>query len=155
MLKNIPSILSPDLLKILMEMGHGDEIVIADGNFPAASIAPHTVSQQLIRLDGHGVPAVLEAILKVFPLDQYVKKPVILMQVDSGDPVETPIWEQYRKIIKVSGEPSDDFELMEHFAFYERAKNAYAVVTTGESTQYANVILKKGCIISRVMKNVL
>ena len=112
MLKNIPSILSPDLLKILMEMGHGDEIVIADGNFPAASIARHTASRRLIRLDGYGVPAVLEAILKVFPLDQYVEKPVILMQVDPGDPVETPIWEQYRKIIKASGEPLDDFELM-------------------------------------------
>ncbi|MGD1043224.1 MAG: RbsD/FucU domain-containing protein [Sedimentisphaerales bacterium] len=148
MLKNIPSILSPDLLKILMEMGHGDEIVIADGNFPAASIARHTASRKLIRLDGHGIPAVLEAILKVFPLDQYVKKPAVLMQVDPGDTVETPIWEQYRKIIKASGEPLEDFELLEHFDFYERAKNAYAVVTTSESAQYANVILKKGCIIS-------
>jgi L-fucose mutarotase len=146
MLINIPSILSPYLLKTLMEMGHGDEIVVADGNFPAASIARHTASRRLIRLDGHGVPTVLEAILKVFPLDQYVEKPVSLMQVDSGDPVKTPIWDQYRKIIKASNEQFEDFELIEHFAFYERAKNSYAVVATSESAQYANVILRKGCI---------
>jgi L-fucose mutarotase len=153
MLKNIPSILSPDLLKILAEMGHGDEIVIADSNFPAASIARHTASRKLIRLDGHGVPAVLEGILKVFPLDQYVKKPAVLMQVDPGDTVETPIWDQYRKIVKASGEPLDDFELMEHPAFNERAKNAYAVVATGELSQYANVILRKGCVISSLKEN--
>jgi len=105
-------------------MGHGDEIVIADSNFPAASIARHTTSRKLIRLDGHSVPAVLKAILKVFPLDQYVKKPAVLMQVDPGDTVKTPIWDQYRKIVKASGEPLDDFELMEHLAFNERAKNS-------------------------------
>ena len=87
MLKNIPSMLSPELLKVLMEMGHGDEIVIADGNFPAASIALETVSGQLIRLDGHGVPEVLKAILQLFPLDGYADKAVALMEVVSGDPV--------------------------------------------------------------------
>ncbi|HIJ69841.1 MAG TPA: fucose isomerase [Planctomycetes bacterium] len=147
MLKNIPDILSPQLLKVLMEMGHGDQIVIADCNFPAASIALKTVSAQLIRLDGHGVPAVLEAILKVFPLDQYVQKPVSLMEVVDGDEVETPIWGRYREIIKASGEPWGDFELLQRFEFYERAKNAYAVIATSESARYANVILKKGCII--------
>lgn len=141
MLKNIPSILTPELLKILMEMGHGDELVIADGNFPAASIA-----QRLVRLDGHGCPPVLEAILKLFPLDIYVDKPVALMQVVPGDNVETPIWDQYRKIVKESGEKFDDFELVERFAFYERAKKAYAVVATSESALYANIILKKGII---------
>lgn len=147
MLKNIPSILSPDLLKILMEMGHGDEIIIADGNFPAASIALKTTSQQLIRLDGHGVPAVLEAILKVCPLDQYVEKPIALMEVCPGDDVKTPIWDQYRKILKASGENFEDFEYIERFAFYERAKKTYAVVATSEAKQYANIIIKKGCII--------
>lgn len=141
MLKNIPNILSPRLLKILMEMGHGDEIVIADGNFPAASIA-----RRLIRLDGHGVPPVLEAILKLFPLDPYVEKPVSLMQVVPGDPVKTPIWDEYRTIIKASAEPFKDFEMVERFAFYERAKKAYAVVATSESALYANIILKKGVI---------
>jgi L-fucose mutarotase len=141
MLKNIPSILSPQLLKILMEMGHGDELVIADGNFPAASIA-----QRLIRLDGHGVPSVLEAILKLFPLDPYVEKPVSLMQVVPGDTVKTPIWDEYRAILEKSGEPFKEFEMVERFAFYERAKKAYAVIATSESALYANIILKKGVI---------
>lgn len=142
MLKNVPSILSPELLKILMEMGHGDEIVIADGNFPSASMA-----QKLIRLDGHGVPLVLEAILKVFPLDPYVDKPVGLMQLVPGDTVKTPIWDEYRTILKASDESEkfDDFESIERFAFYERAKKAYAVIATGERALYANIILKKGC----------
>jgi L-fucose mutarotase len=143
MLKSIPSILSPELLKVLMEMGHGDELVIADGNFPAASIA-----QRLIRADGHGVPPILEAVLKLFPLDIYVKKPVALMQLVPGDTVKTPIWEEYRKIIKASGEKFDDFENVERFAFYERARKAYAVVATSESALYANIILKKGVVIS-------
>lgn len=142
MLKNISGILSPDLLKILMEMGHGDELVIADGNFPAASIA-----QRLIRADGHGVPSVLEAVLKLFPLDIYVPKPVALMQVVPGDTVETPIWDVYDRIIRASGEKFDGFENVERFAFYERAKNAYAVVATGESALYANIILKKGVVV--------
>ena len=143
MLKNIPSILSPELLKILMEMGHGDEIVIADGNFPSASIA-----QKLVRLDGHGVPPVLEAILKVFSLDPYVEKAVGLMQLVPGDTVKTPIWDEYRTILKASDESEkfDDFETIERFAFYERAKKAYAVIATSESALYANVILKKGCV---------
>ena len=141
MLKHIPRILTPDLLKILTEMGHGDEIVIADGNFPAASIA-----QRLVRLDGHRCPPVLEAILKLLPLDIYVDKPVALMQVVPGDNVKTPIWDQYRKIIKASGEKFDDFELVERFEFYDRAKKAYAVVATSESALYANIILKKGII---------
>ncbi|MHC4266516.1 MAG: RbsD/FucU family protein [Planctomycetota bacterium] len=141
MLKNVPNVLSPELLKILMEMGHGDELVIADGNFPAASIA-----QRLVRLDGHGCPPVLEAVLKLFPLDTYVNKPVALMQVMSGDDVKTPIWGQYRKIVKDSDEKFDDFEIVERFEFYERAKKAFAVVATSESTLYANIILKKGIV---------
>lgn len=141
MLKNIPDILSPELLKYMMEMGHGDELVIADGNFPSASLA-----QRLVRADGHGVPALLEAILKVFPLDPYVERPVSLMAVVPGDPVETPIWGEYHGIIKASGEPHEQFEFMERYAFYERAKQAYTIVATSESALYANVILKKGCV---------
>ncbi|MBN1766817.1 MAG: L-fucose mutarotase [Sedimentisphaerales bacterium] len=144
MLKNIPSILSPELLKVLMEMGHGDEIVIADGNFPAASMA-----QRLIRSDGHGIPEMLEAVLKVFPLDVYVEKPAILMQVVPGDNVETPIWDKYNKIIRAGGEKFDGFDTIERFAFYERAKKAYAVVATSESALYANIILKKGIIVPK------
>jgi L-fucose mutarotase len=125
-----------------MEMGHGDEIVIADGNFPAASIA-----QRLIRLDGHNVPEVLEAVLKFFPLDIYVKRPVGLMEVVPGDNVKPVIWEEYRKIIIESKEPFKEFEHIERFAFYERAKKAYAVIATSESSLYANIILKKGVVI--------
>lgn len=139
MLKGIPSILSPELLKILMEMGHGDEIIIADGNFPAASHA-----QRLVRCDGHGVPEVLEAVLKLLPLDQYVEKPVALMDVVPGDTVVPVIWEEYKAEIAKYGDV--EIEFMERFAFYERAKKAYAIVATGESAQYANVILKKGVI---------
>ena len=142
MLKNIPNILSPDLLKILMEMGHGDEIVIADGNFPAAS-----VTQRLVRLDGHNVPDVLKAILKFFPLDTYVEFPVGLMAVTPGDKVKPVIWDEYRKIIIESKEPFKDFEYIERFNFYERAGSAYAVIATSESALYANIILKKGIVL--------
>ena len=142
MLKNIPCILSPKLLKILMEMGHGDELFIADGNFPGASMARH-----LVRLDGHGVPEVLEAVLKLFPLDIYVETPVVLMQVVPGDNIQTPIWDEYDRIIRASGEKFNGFEKVERVAFYERAKSAYAVIATSESSLYANVILKKGCVI--------
>lgn len=140
MLKNIPSIISPELLKILMEMGHGDEIVIGDGNFPAASMA-----QRLVRLDGHGVNEILDAVLKLMPLDTYVEAPVALM--DNGDAENLPpIWADYKNTVNVN-EGEKNFELVERFAFYERAKKAYAVVATGETAIYANIILKKGVVI--------
>ena len=144
MLKSIPNILSPDLLKILMEMGHGNEIVIADGNFPAASMA-----KRLVRLDGHGIPEILEAILKFFPLDTYVEKPVGLMAVVAGDDYKPVIRDEYRKIILESREPFTDFEYIERFAFYEKARNAYAVIATSESALYANIILKKGVVVAK------
>ncbi len=144
MLKGIPSILSPELLKVLMEMGHGDEIVLADGNFPAASIA-----QRLVRLDGHDIPKILDSVLRLFPLDTYVKKPVALMAVTPGDKIQPVIWEEYKKVILDSKEPFADFEFVERFAFYERARKAYAVVATGESALYANIILKKGVVVSK------
>ena len=142
MLKQIPNILSPDLLKILMEMGHGDELVIADGNFPSASIA-----RRLVRLDGHGIPEILNALLNFFPLDTYVKLPIGLMAVTPGDTIKPVIWEEYRKIILESKEPFNDFEYIERFTFYERAKKAYAVIATSESALYANIILKKGVVV--------
>lgn len=140
MLKNISPILSPELLITLMEMGHGDELVIGDGNFPSASIA-----QRLIRADGHGVPELLDAILKLFPLDQYVSCPAALM--DNGDSANPPeIWAAYKQVIE-KNEGDKEIELVERFAFYERAKKAYAVVATGETAIYANIILKKGVVI--------
>jgi L-fucose mutarotase len=138
MLKGIPSILSPELLKILMEMGHGDELVIADGNFPAAAIA-----QRLVRSDGNMVPELLEAIMKFFPLDKYVPKPVALMALVPGETYRPEIWETYRAICKKQ-EYFTDFESVERFEFYERAKKAYAVIATSETALYANIILKKG-----------
>jgi L-fucose mutarotase len=141
MLKNVPPIIPPELMKVLMEMGHGDEIVLADGNFPAASVA-----QRLVRCDGHGVPELLEAVLKFLPLDVYVDRPVALMAVVPGDKTKPTIWEQYRAIINASSEKFADFELVERFAFYERAKQAYAVVATSEKALYANIILKKGVL---------
>ena len=144
MLIGIPKILSPDLLKILMEMGHGDEIVLADGNFPSSSHG-----NRLIRADGHGVVPLLEGILTLFPLDNYVEHPVMLMKVVEGDKVTTPIWNDYDRIIKGRTCLSNPFLYVERFAFYERAKQAYAVVATGETALYANVILKKGIIQER------
>jgi L-fucose mutarotase len=141
MLKGIPNILSPGLLKILMEMGHGDEIVIADGNFPAASHA-----QRLLRCDGHGAPPLLDAILQLFPLDTFIKQPVALMAVSAGDHYTPDIWPAYKKIIQKHDPSFGDFELVERAAFYERAKKAHAIVATGEMARYANIILKKGLI---------
>lgn len=140
MLKGIPSILSPELLKVLMEMGHGDEIILADGNFPAAS---HT--DRLLRSDGHGVPELLKAVLSLFPLDTYSENSVALMAVVPGDPVETPIWGVYESIIREQTTPA--IEHVERFAFYERAKKAYAIVATSEKALYANIILRKGVVV--------
>ena len=141
MLKGIPPILAPELMKILMEMGHGDEIVLADGNFPAAAVA-----RRLVRCDGHGVPELLEAVLKLLPLDIYVDRPVALMSVVPGDQTKPTIWDQYRALLQASGERFCDFEFVERFAFYERAKQAFAVVATSEKALYANIILKKGVL---------
>lgn len=142
MLKNIPTILSPELLKILHEMGHGDEIVIADGNFPAASLA-----HRLVRCDGHQASALLEAILALLPLDTYVDKPVTLMQVvDQRQETAPEIWETYQSILKKHQVSSTQIGYEERFKFYEKAKNAYAIIATSEKVLYGNMILKKGVI---------
>ncbi|KOP67861.1 fucose isomerase [Bacillus sp. FJAT-18019] len=142
MLKGISPLLSPELLKILMEMGHGDEFVLADANFPAAS---HV--QRLVRANGHGIPSLLRAILPLFPLDSYVESPLALMAVMPGDPVKTPIWDDYRKIVQQFHAASPEFDEMERGCFYERTRKAYAIVSTGERALYDNVILKKGVVI--------
>lgn len=141
MLKNIPKIISPELLKTLMEMGHGDEIVIGDGNFPA-----ETYGKRVIRCDGHGVPELLDAIMQLFPLDTYTDKPVMLMEVVPGDPVVPVIWDEYKEIIKKYEPENCKIDMIERYAFYERAKQAYAVIATGEEAIYANIILKKGVV---------
>jgi L-fucose mutarotase len=140
MLKNIPAIISPELMYTLMQMGHGDELVLADGNFPAEAMG-----QRVVRADGHGVPELLEAILKFFPLDWFVEKPAFLMQAGKG--AETPvIWDEFRKIVRAAEPEFKDFALVERFAFYEQSKKAYAIVASGEKAIYANIILKKGVV---------
>jgi len=144
MLKHIPPILSPELLKVLCEMGHSDRIVLADGNFPAESVGKQCI---VIRCDGHGVPELLDAILQFFPLDTYTEKPVSLMEVMPGDPVKTPIWDEYRAIVAKYDERGDDvIGTIERFRFYEEARTAYAIVATGEKAVYANVMLQKGVV---------
>lgn len=140
MLKGIPAILSPELLKVLMEMGHGDTLVIADGNFPGASMA-----QRLVRLDGHGAAPLLDAVLTLFPLDTYVETPVNLMQVVPGDKVLTPIWTEYGRTIEKHA-PGTQIGQVERFQFYDLARKAYCVVQTGETALYANILLQKGVV---------
>ncbi|MFT3984029.1 MAG: RbsD/FucU domain-containing protein [Lachnospiraceae bacterium] len=144
MLKGVPKILSPELLKVLCEMGHSDRLVISDGNFPAESMGKNAV---VIRCDGHGVPELLDAILQLFPLDSYVEHPVNLMEVMKGDPVETPIWDEYKNIVrKYDARGEQAVGNIERFAFYEEAQKAYAIIATGESALYANVMLQKGVV---------
>lgn len=145
MLKGIPKILSPELLKVLCEMGHSDRLVIGDGNFPAETMGKDAI---VIRMDGHSACDVLDAILQVFPLDTYVEKPVNLMEVMPGDNVETPIWDEYEKIVAANDERGGAaIGHIERFAFYEEAKKAYAIIATGESALYANVMLQKGVVV--------
>lgn len=143
MLKGIPAILPPELLKVLCEMGHGDEITIGDANFPGTSLC-----SRVIRMDGHGVPDILDAILSLMPLDQYVDHPAGLMQVMPGDKTETPIWDIYKEILgKHEERGAGCLEEIERFAFYDRVKEkSYAVIMSGEKATYANIILKKGVI---------
>lgn len=145
MLKGISPIISPELLKALCEMGHGDELVIADGNFPAESMGKNAV---VVRADGHGTAEILDAVLSLIPLDRYTEKPVALMEVVPGDNCPTPeIWQEYEKIFNKYEPDHHEIEMTERFAFYERAKNAYLIISTGETAIYANVLLKKGVVI--------
>ena len=146
MLKGIPKILSPELLKILCEMGHGDTICIADGNFPSESVGKNA---KVVRADGHSVTALLDAVLAVMPLDTYGDEPVKLMALTEGDKgrVETPIWDEIRGIV-AARDPRETgvVGFLERFSFYDEARKAYAVVATGETALYGNVLLRKGVI---------
>lgn len=144
MLKGIPAILSPELLCALSQMGHGDELIIADGNFPCQSVGKDSI---VIRADGHGVPEILDAILQLFPLDTYTEKPVGLMEIVKGDNVETPIWEKYNELLEKHEPNHHEIEYIERFAFYERAKKAYLIIATSEQALYANILLKKGVVV--------
>lgn len=140
MLKGIPHILGPDLLHALQAMGHGDEITIVDGNYPGASAGP-----RLIRADGHSGTELLEAILTLMPLDDFVPDPAIVMQVVGDAGQKPPIVAEYEKIVH-RFEPKMAVTSLERFAFYKRANAGYAMVQTGEQRLYGNIILKKGVI---------
>ena len=139
MLKGISPLIPPELLKILAEMGHGDEIVLGDANFPAASMG-----KRVVRCDGLGVVELLDAILALLPLDTYVAAPVALMATTAGDP-EPPIWKEIAAAVEKHA-PGTGIEFNERFPYYDRSRSAFAVVQTGETALYANVILKKGVI---------
>lgn len=134
MLKGISPAVSPDLLKTLAEMGHGDEIVISDAHFPA-----HTFNPRVLRADGLGADTLLAGIIPLFELDAYAT-PVVMMDAVPGDTLDPDVEARYRKALGYSGE----IERMERYAFYERAKKAYAVIVSGETAKYGNIILKKG-----------
>ena len=134
MLKGISPLISPELLKILAEMGHGDEIIFADAHFPG-----HTFNGRVVRADGLKIDALLAALLPIFELDAYAI-PVGMMQAVEGDSLDPSVEERYRKALAYSGQ----VERIERYAFYERAKAAYAVVMTGELAKYGNILLKKG-----------
>ncbi|MDR1155598.1 MAG: fucose isomerase [Bacteroidales bacterium] len=139
MLKGIHRFISPELLKALMEMGHGDEIVLGDSNFPSASHAQH-----LVRSDGHRIPDLLGAILPLFPLDYAVGHAAVLMGCN-GNP-QPSVWNRYREILNAYPEGDKPFSVISKIEFYQQAKSAYCIVATGESETFANIILRKGVI---------
>ncbi len=144
MLKHIPPVLSPALLKVLAEMGHGDTLVLADANFPAESTAK---GARIVRCDGLGIPVLLDAILQLFPLDAYIAQPVTLMESEPGNMESVAIWKDYASIIsRYEKIVPNGIRYMERFAFYDECRKAYAVVATGERELYANMILQKGVI---------
>jgi L-fucose mutarotase len=138
MLKGISPCISPELLKVLAEMGHGDEIVLADAHFPG-----HAFSARVLRADGVNIPALLDGILPIFELDQYAP-PLAMMAAVPGDRLDPKVETSYMKAIRKHAPAAKAPVRVERFAFYERAKKAFAVVMTGETAKYGNLILKKG-----------
>lgn len=141
MLRNIPSILSPDLLWSLRAMGHGDDLVIADANFPATALGA-----RCHRLDGVTATDVLQAVLTVLPLDQFVPNPAVVMEVVDDPNAVPPIVAQFQDIMTTTADNPTALDKLERFAFYDRAKSAFAIVQTGETRLYGNIILKKGVL---------
>lgn len=139
MLKNISPLFSPELLAALYRMGHGDEIVLADAHFPG-----HRINQHVIRADGLKIADLLDAILPLYALDSYVDDPVVMMECVPGDEPDPNVEADYRTVIDDYAPETPPIAFFERFEFYERAKSAFAVVMTGETRKYANVILKKG-----------
>ena len=138
MLKGLSPFLSPDLLKVLAEMGHGDEIILADAHFPG-----HTFCRRVLRADGVDISTLLDAILPVFELDSYAP-PLVMMQVVKGDTLDPQVETDYLLAILPHAPQATAPERIDRFAFYERARNVYAVLMTGETRKYGNILLKKG-----------
>lgn len=139
MLKGIHPAISPELLKILAEMGHGDELVLSDAHFPA-----HSLHQKVVRADGLSVATLLEGIAPLFEFDAYVDAPLVMMQVVPGDTLDPEVEKRYLNAIKSAVGSVPNLTRIDRFAFYDRAKQAYAVVITGETAKYGNIIIKKG-----------
>ena len=145
MLRHIPDCISPELLKVLHEMGHGDRIVIGDANFPAKSVSKGNIN---IRCDGHRATEILDAILELMPLDEFAEKPVLIMDKSTQHKdLETPVWDEFKEIvIKHNNKGTEMVGFIDRFAFYEEAKKAYATISTTEKAFYACIILQKGCL---------
>lgn len=140
MLKGIPKIISPELMKCLMEMGHSDVLILADANYPGASHA-----KRIVRMDSVEIPELLEAILQFFPLDHFIPNPVRLMRNLPSEPVPE-IWDTYREILKKYDEDNifNDFDFIDRLPFYKESEQAYVIVQTGDTARYANIVLQKG-----------
>lgn len=145
MLKGIPSCISPELLKVLHEMGHGDTLVIGDANFPAASCAANGIN---IRCDGHKATEILDAVLQLFPLDEFVEKPVTIMdKMPMHKDLDCPVWEEFSNIVsEYDKRGKEAVTYIDRFSFYEAAKNAYAIISTTETAFYSCIIIQKGCL---------
>ena len=139
MLKGISPVISPELINILMRMGHGDEIILADAHFPG-----ETFNDTVIRADGIRIPDLLEGILPLFELDTYVDHSLIMMAAVEGDQLDPAVEKSYIEKVQITNPYINEVERIDRFAFYERAKSAFAVVMTGETAKYGNIILKKG-----------
>ena len=142
MLKKISPLISPELLKILAEMGHGDEILLADANFPAHSCK----AKHAVRADGIGIPALMEAILELFPLDTFVEQPAVMMNVVQGDDYVPEVWPEYFRILAKYGVGEKQVQRLDRYPYYDRADLTYCVAVSGETARYGNIILKKGVI---------
>lgn len=140
MLRNIPKILPPDLVKYMMEMGHSDVLILADANFPGTAHA-----KRIVRMDSVLIPELLEAVLQLFPLDNFIENPVRLMRNLPTEPVPT-IWDTYRELLHKYDRDGafHEFEFIDRLPFYEDAEKAYVIVQTGDESRYANIILQKG-----------
>lgn len=141
MLKGLHPLLGAELIHVLALMGHGDELVIADANFPAAANA-----RRLIAMPGTDVPELAHAVLSVFPLDTFVDRPLVRMAVDGDEGAIPPVISEVAALALAAGEGTGHFAVLERHAFYERARAAFAIVATGERRGYANIIMKKGVV---------